>query len=74
MTGFLGLDGAAAFLGVSIRTIRRRLPSIPHYRTDFGLRFSPSDLTEYMAQFRREPTAPAKVDLDRILGPRRAAR
>lgn len=45
---------------------------IPHFRTDFGIRFSRADLDEYMAAFRREPTRPAKVDLDRILGKRKA--
>jgi hypothetical protein len=68
VTGYLDIGGAAQFLDVSVRTIRRRLPSIPHYRTDFGLRFSQEDLAEYMAQFLREPKVPARIDLDRILG------
>jgi len=68
---YLDVDGAGAYLGISGRTVRRRLPSIPHFRTDFGIRFSRADLDEYMAAFRKEPIRPAKVDLNRILGPRK---
>ena len=72
MTGpYFDLDGGGAYLGISGRTLRRRLPSIPHFRTDFGIRFSKADLDEYMATFRKEPTRPAKVDLADILGPRK---
>ena len=72
MTGpFLNIDGAAKYLGVSPRTVRRNLEKIPHFRCDFGLRFAPEDLSGYMAAFRKEPTRPAKVDLDRILGKRK---
>jgi excisionase family DNA binding protein len=35
---------AAAYLGVSVRTIRRHIESIPHHRTPFGVRFSKDDL------------------------------
>ena len=64
-------DGGAAYLGTSSRTLRRRLPAIPHFKTDFGIRFAKEDLDEYMKHYRREPTRPAKVNLDAILGPRK---
>jgi len=73
VNGFLDIAAAARFLSVSVRTVRRNLDKIPHHRAPFGLRFTLQDLAEYMAAFRREPTAPARVDLDRILGTRRAA-
>ncbi len=73
MTGYLDIAGAARFLGVSSRTVRRRLDRIPHYRCDFGIRFWPEDLAAYMAAFRKEPVRAPKVDLDTILGPRRKA-
>ena len=64
-------DGAGAYLGISGRTVRRRLSSIPHVRFDFGIRFSKQDLDEYAQQFHREPLRAAKVDLADILGPRK---
>jgi len=68
---FLTIGGAAKFLGVSPRTIRRNLGKIPHYRCDFGLRFSSEDLSNYMADFRREPSRPPKLDLGGIIGSRK---
>ena len=72
MTGpYFNFDDGGAYLGISGRTLRRRLPSIPHFRTDFGIRFSKSDLDAYMTAFRKEAIRPAKVDLADILGPRK---
>jgi hypothetical protein len=68
---YLDINGAADYLDLSSRSIRRRLDKIPHFRCDFGLRFAPEDLSAYMQSFRQEPTLPAKVDLGDILGPRK---
>jgi hypothetical protein len=65
----MDITGAAKYLSVSARTIRRRLTTIPHFRTDFGLRFSRDDLDQYLLVFRKEPSRPAKVTLDDVLGP-----
>ena len=68
---YFDFNEGGAYLGISGRTLRRRLPSIPHFKTDFGIRFSRTDLDEWIAQFRKEPTRPAKIDLADIIGPRR---
>ncbi len=74
MTGpYFDFNEGGAYLGISGRTLRRRLPSIPHFRTDFGIRFSKADLDEYMRQFRKEPVRAAKIDLDDILPRKRRA-
>lgn len=74
MNGYLDIAGAATYLKVSVRTVRRRLDRIPHFRCDFGLRFAPEELDEYMRSFRKAPTRAPKVDLDVVLGPRRRVR
>ena len=75
MGPYFDFNSAGVYLGFkSGRSVRRRLSSIPHFRTDFGIRFSKADLDEYMEQFRTEPTSPAKIDLDSIIGPKRKAR
>ena len=72
--GYLDINGAAKFLSVSSRTIRRNLDRIPHHRAPFGLRFTAEGLTEYMAAFSRDPIRAPKIDLDNILGKRRRER
>jgi excisionase family DNA binding protein len=67
--GYLDINGAAEYLSVSSRTIRRNLEKISHYRCDFGLRFSKDDLDQYLLVFRKEPSRPAKVTLDDVFGP-----
>jgi hypothetical protein len=68
------INGAAKFLNTSPRSVRRRLPFIKHYKTPFGLRFLEVDLLVYLRQFSVEPSAPAKIDLDTIIGPRHKRR
>ena len=68
---YLDIAAAADYLRISTRTLRRRLPAIGHFKTDVGFRFSTNDLDDYMARFHREPTRPAKVDLNLVLGPRK---
>ena len=82
MTGpYLSIAEAGQYLGVSVKTIRRRLSAIPHHRADWGLRFTKSDLDSFMNKVRVEPAKARKADPDRILaglglgrGGRRGAR
>lgn len=68
MTGpFISIAEAAQYLGVSVKTIRRRLAAIPHHRADWGLRFTKSDLDSFMNRVRVEPPKTRKADPDRIL-------
>ena len=65
--GYLNIKEAAEYLNISVRTIRRYLDRIRHYRCDFGIRFRKEDLDAYMTSFRKEPIRPKRVDLDEIL-------
>jgi excisionase family DNA binding protein len=68
MTGpYLSIAEAGQYLGVSVKTIRRRLAAIPHVRCDWGLRFSKNDLDGFMSARRVEPAKSRKADPDRIL-------
>jgi len=71
---YLTIEHAAQYLGLSSRSLRRRLDKIPHFRCDFGLRFAQEDLSVYMQNFRKEPTRAARLNLDDVLGPRRRER
>jgi len=78
---YLSIAEAGEYLGVSVKTIRRRLGEIEHAKMDFGLRFSRAALDAYMAARTYKPAKARKADPDRILaglglgrGGRRGAR
>ena len=55
--GLVDLEAAAAFLGVTVRWMRRRVAerAIPHYKLTGRLAFSPADLRQLRDASRVEP-------------------
>ncbi len=51
---FLALRDASKYLSLSEKTIRSRLPEIPHYRYGQKLLFRKSELDQWMQQWRAD--------------------
>lgn len=53
--GYIDIDGAAAYLGTSVRHVRRLVyeRELPHYKLGRLLRFKEAELEDYIAATRR---------------------
>ncbi len=60
---YMSLADATAYLHLSERNLRERLPEIPHYRVGAKLLFKKSHLDLWMERHREKPAA---INLDRI--------
>ena len=58
--GLVDIETAAAFLGVTVRWMRRRVAerAIPYYKLTGRLAFSPADLRQIRDSSRVEPARP----------------
>jgi len=58
--GLVDMETAAAFLGVTVRWVRRRVAerAIPHYKLTGRLAFAPADLRQIRDSARVEPARP----------------
>lgn len=50
---FVGIDEAAAILGMKASTLYHKLDDVPHYKYGGHLRFSKGDLVNHMRQWNR---------------------
>ena len=71
---YMGMADTAFYLGLSVRTLRKHLPDIPHFRVGRKLLFKKSECDRYMEQQRESEHLDLKELSDQIveavLGPK----
>jgi excisionase family DNA binding protein len=60
---YLSLSESSAYLGLSVRTIRKFLPEIPHFKVGSKLLFKRSELDAWIFRYREHGEG---FDLDRL--------